>query len=264
MLKKYLTIFNMNWQAGFAYPLSLFLWRFRQFLATIMSFTVWTVIFSQNESVFGYSKGQMTSYIFVIALLQGAVLSTSLHQLAGQLYSGELSQLFIKPVKLFRYFAALETADKLKNIIFVFFESSIIYFLFKPELIMPALGTLALFLLWVLGGILIHFFIEILFGTMGFWSPQTWGPKFVFFMLVEAIAGKLFPLDIMPPAFKNSFFLTPLPYLSYIQTQLFLHRLTPTEIVRYSVGLVAWTLVLGFLAHWVWNKGMKNYSAAGS
>lgn len=263
MLQKYLTIFWMNWQAGLAYPLSFGLWRFRQLLTTLMSLSVWSVIFAQNANVFGYSQSQMTSYVFVVAILQGAILSTNLHSLAGDIYSGNLSQLIIKPIKLFRYFVALELSDKLKNVIFIFLESVILYFIFKPTLVIPNLQTLIIFIFWILLGVIIHFFIEILFGTLGFWSPQTWGPKFLFFMIVDATAGKLFPLDILPSFLQRMLFFTPFPYLAYAQSQLFLGRISQDLILGQTLALLFWCCFLGFLAHALWNRGMKEYSAAG-
>lgn len=263
MPNKYLTFFYMHWQNGLAYPFSFGMWRFRQLLSTVMSLTIWSVIFAQNGQVFGYSRDQMISYIFIVSLLQGAILATDLHSLSGKLYSGEMSQLFIKPVRLFRYFASQEIADKLKNLIFIFLESALLYFIFKPELVIPTGPILALFASWVLLGIVIHFFIEILFGTIGFWSPDTWGPKFLFFMIVDATAGKLFPLDIFPEIVQRLLFLTPFPYLSYAQSQLFLGRLPADAWVGQTLGLIGWSAILALITHIIWRSGMRHYSAAG-
>lgn len=263
MLKKYLRFFTIHWERGLAYPFSFGMWRFRQLLSTIMSLTIWSVIFTQNGQVFGYSRDQMMSYIFIISVLQGAILATDLHTLAGNIYSGEISQLLIKPVKLFRYFASQELADKLKNLVFIVLEGLILYLVFRPVLVIPPLPTLLLFLTWVILGVIIHFFIEILFGTIGFWSPDTWGPKFLFFMVVDATAGKLFPLDIFPPVVQQALYLTPFPYLSYAQSQLFLGRLSPEVWVNQSVALVGWAGILAVLATLVWRAGLRQYSAAG-
>ncbi len=263
MANKYLTVFQMNWQAGLAYPLSFGLWRFRQLLSTVMSLTIWSVIFSQQQQVLGYSQTQMLSYIFIVTLIQGAIMATNLHSLAGDLYSGSISQLFVKPIKLFRYFMALEVADKLRNIVFILLESSLLYLLFKPVLVLPEIQTFLLFLGWIAGGVVIHFFIEILFGTLGFWSPQTWGPKFLFFMIVDATAGKLFPLDILPEVVQKVLYLTPFPYLAYAQSQLFLGRMPQTELLSQSLAILFWAVFLGVTTLWIWNRGIKSYSAAG-
>lgn len=229
-----------------------------------MSLTVWSVIFGQQTSVFGYTQAQMMGYIFLVSLLQGAILATSLNSLAGDIYSGTISQLLIKPVSILKYLAIQDLSDKLKNVTFIILETIGLYFFFRPEFVLPSLSVFGLFLGWVVLAIVIHFFIEILFGTLGFWSPQSWGPKFLFFMVVEATAGTLFPLDILPAWLQKGLYLTPFPYLSYAQTQLFLGRLKQSEMVINSIGLLFWTVVLGWAAMVIWRKGIHNYSAAGN
>lgn len=263
-MKKYLQYFQLSWQNGLAYPLSFGLWRLRQMISTLMSLTIWTLIYQDQAVAFGYTQSEMISYIFVVTLLQGAILATSLHSLASDIYSGTVSQILIKPVSMFGLAAAQEVADKAKNVIFICLEMVIFYLIFRPTLTVPDLPTMILFLIWVALAIILHFYIEILFGTMGFWSPQTWAPKFLFFVLVDITAGKLFPLDILPTWLQTIINLTPFPYLAYVQTQLFLGRLSPTEIAGYSAGLVAWTVGLWIVARVVWQRGIKSYSAAGN
>lgn len=262
-MHKYWVFLKQSWQTGLAYPLSFALWRFRQLLSTIMSLTIWTVIFSQNQVVFGYDRSEMITYILVVSILQGAILSTDLHSLAGDIYSGTISQFLVKPLNIFGYLASKEVADKARNVMFLLLESVVLFLIFKPTLPQISLGILLLLGVWIFLGITIHFFIEILFGTMGFWSPATWGPKFFFFMMVDATAGKLFPLDILPEIIQKLFFLTPFPYLAYVQTQLFLGRLTSQETLQISLGMVLWTIILGFSAVFIWRRGVKDYAAAG-
>lgn len=260
---KYWQIFTTSWQNGFTYRVSFFLWRLRNLLSTLMSLTIWTVLFAGQQTAFGYSQEQMVSYVFLISVLQSIILASLLHGLANTVYSGDLSKHLLKPISLYWYLAAEETADKLKNLAFTLLEAVLLFYLFKPVLVLPDLPTLALFGLWTLGGALLFFWIQLLFGTLGFWSPDTWGPRFLFFMIVDFAAGKLFPLDILPATVRSIVSFTPLPYLSYIQIQLFLGRLSSTEIWHHSFGIAIWIVLLGGLAHWMWKRGLRDYAAAG-
>jgi ABC-2 type transport system permease protein len=264
VVKKYWILFQISWQNGLAYPLSFLLWRFRQLLSTLMSLTIWTLVYANRSTAFGYDRSHMISYIFLIALLQGAILATSLHGLAGDIYSGRVSQMLIKPLSFLKYAAVQEVADKLKNVVLILLEMIVLYFIFQPQLMLPSWPHLILFGAWVALGIVLHFYIEILFGSLGFWSPQVWAPKFLFFVLVDVSAGKLFPLDVLPMSIQRFINLTPFPYLAYVQTQLFLGRLSPSEIWQYSLGLLGWTIGLGLLTHAVWQRGIRSYTAAGN
>ena len=262
-MHKYFVLLKLSWQNGFVYRTSVVLWRLRQFLSTFMAITVWIVIFSGTEEAFQYSRDAMISYIFLVSFLQSLVLSSSLNGLANRVYSGEISNLLLKPVNLFSYFASEELADKLKNVGFLLLETVALYFIFQPMISLPNLPTFAIFVAWSILAVLLNFFVTLIFGSIGFWSPQTWGPRFLFFMIVNFTAGKLFPLDILPTTIQKILFYTPFPYLSFVQIQLFLNRYTQTEIISHSLTLLSWVVILGILAYKLWQRGLKAYDSAG-
>lgn len=262
-IHKYWTLFKLSWSNGLVYRASLLLWRFRNFLSTLMALTVWTVIFTGQNSAFGYTRPEMTSYVLLVSILQSLILASSLHGLAGDIYSGVLSQRLVKPENIFMSFATFEVADKLRNLLFSIGEGVILFLIFQPTFVIPTLGTLLLFLIWSILGTVIHFFITIIFGILGFWTPETWGSKFVFFMILDFTAGKLYPLDILPAFIRYLLYLTPFPYLSYVQIQLFLGRFDQTQILWWSAGLLFWVVASYWLAIKLWQRGLKGYEAAG-
>lgn len=262
-LYKYWQLFLVTWQNGFVYPISVFFWRLRQFLATFMSLTIWTVIFTGQQQAFGYQPSEMITYIFLTGLLQSIVLATVLGSLSEDIYTGKISYQLIKPVNIYLYLGVQELADKLKNIGFIILESIILFALFKPQVIFPSLEVFLLFLLTAISGAVLMFIILLLFGTIGFWSPDTWGPRFLFYMLLEFTAGKLFPLNIFPNWLQRIIFLTPFPYLSYAQIQIFLGRYAGIDIFKTFLFLGVWIVVLGALFLSIWRKGIREYGALG-
>lgn len=262
-MAKYWQLLKLSWENGLVYRTSVLLWRFRQLLSTLMSLTLWTVVFSATQSAFSYSQQEMITYIFLAAFLQSAILTTALNGLANTIYSGELSRLLIKPINIYAYFASEDIADKLKNVGFLVVETIILFFIFKPVFVLPDAFTLVLFLFWLAGGIILHFLITLLFGAIGFWSPDVWGPRFLFFLIVGFTAGKLFPLDILPQAIQQIIYLTPFPYFAFMQSQLFLGKLSDAELIRHTISLSLWIVGMVFVVHKIWQRGIKDYSAVG-
>jgi len=262
-MEKYWRLLKISWENGFVYRTSLVMWRLRQFLGTLMALTVWTVVFTGQSSTFGYSQETMITYVFTVSFLQSMVLSSALNGLAQQIYDGRISYELLKPVNIYLYLGAQELADKLKNVAFIVIETVALFLIFRPVLALPDPATLVVFLVWVIAGTVLYFLISLLFGSLGFWSPETWGPRFLFFMFLDFTAGKLFPLDILPQVIQRVLYLTPFPYLSFIQTQLFLGRLTGAEAVTSSLGLVVWLGLAAVLVKVVWHRGIKSYSAVG-
>jgi ABC-2 type transport system permease protein len=262
-LLKYWLVFKIHWQNLLTYPISFIFWRLRQFLSTLTSLTFWSVIFLGTNAVLGYSRDEMISYIFLTAFLQSIILSTFLNGLAEDIYSGNISNSFVRPVKLFWIWITQEIADKSTNIFFVIMEAAILLFLFKPHINFPALPEFLLFLVATFLGAVVLFYIMLLFGSIGFWSQETWGIRFLFYMFIDVTAGKLFPLNILPSFIQRILFLTPFPYLSYVQTQLFLGKYDHSQVVSLFAVLGAWVIGLATLFHVVWNRGLKSYGAAG-
>lgn len=262
-MTKYIQLMKLSWQNGFVYRVSLLMWRFRQLLSSIMALTIWTVIYDAQPQVLGYDQNQMITYIFLSAFLQSFILATALNSLSGRVYSGEISSLLLKPVSLFGYLAMEDLADKLRNVAFIIIESGLLFALFMPTIPVPTLLNLVLFFLMALLGAVMNFIINVLFGAIGFWSPDTWGPKFMFFILIEFTAGKLFPLDILPNVVEKLVYLTPFPYFSFVQTQVFLGRVSGFEIINHFGILSAWIAGLYLITSWIWKKGLRDYAASG-
>lgn len=262
-MNKYTTLLKLSWQNGLVYRTSVIMWRIRQFLGTLMALTVWNVIFDSNSQAFQYTQANMITYIFLVSFLQSLVLSSALNGLADRVYSGEISNHLLRPINLFGYLSIEEIADKAKNVFFLVIETIILFLLFKPIVIFPELDMLLLFLIWSCGAVVLNFLITLLFGAFGFWSPETWGPRFLFFMIINFTAGKLFPLDILPKTLQSVLYLTPFPYLSFVQIQLFVGRLSLQEIVTHSIALLFWIGLLGTVTHRLWSKGLKSYESAG-
>ena len=264
VLKKYLTLLSLSWEEGLVYRMSVFMWRIRRFLAALMSLTIWTTIYTSSAgSHFGYAQSEMISYIFLISVLQNLVLATVLQGLAQDVNTGAISNILLKPISLYGYLATQEIADKLKNSLAMIFEFIALFMLFRPELVIPSLSVVAVFIAWVVGAIVLNFFISLLFGSLGFWSPETWAPRFLFYIFIQFTAGQLFPLDVLPAIVQKIVYVTPFPYLSFVQTQLFLEKLTTAEIGTHTIVLIMWILGTGTAAFWIWKKGLKDYDAAG-
>lgn len=265
-IRKYWSILSVAWQDGLVYRMSVFMWRLRRFLATFMSLTIWTTVYEYSGADaihFGYARSDMISYIFLVALLQNLVMASAIQGLAQDVYSGSISNQLLKPLSFTGYLIMQEIADKLKNVSAMFIEFIALFFIFKPILVIPNFTIVSFFVLWTAGAIILNFCISLLFGSLGFWSPETWGPRFLFYTLLQFTAGELFPLDVLPQFLQKIMYLTPLPYLSFVQTQLFLGKLTTPQIQHHTLILLFWIVTAAFCAKIIWKKGLHSYEAAG-
>ncbi len=257
-------VIKQYWQSLLVYRLSFVLWRLREFLSSLTALTVWSVIYTNQSNAFNYSQHEMIAYVFLAAIMGNIVSTTSLNGLTDEIYSGRLITKLIRPMNIVLTWGFQDIADKLINFGFVIVEIAILFFIFQPQLNFN-LSPIIIFVLigWIVIATMISFVIQLLFGLIGFWSPDSWGPKFLYYMVLEFTAGRLYPLDILPAILQKILYLTPFPYLSYIQTQLFLGRVDSSQITNITLLMIGWLLVLSIFYKFIWKKGIKDYTAMG-
>lgn len=265
-MKKYLTVFGLSFQNEFTYRLNFILWRVRNVLRILMTFFLWSSVFSQNKIAFGYTREQMLAYVFLVLLISSFVMSApSNDNIGGEISSGDLSNFLVKPVGYLRYWLTRDWASKLLNGIFSVLEITLLWLFLKPALnlsnspIILVIGIVSC----VLAAIL-FFIITKLAIAISFWNPEdTWGLMFLVLVFMETIAGTIFPLNVLPTAIYNLLKLTPFPYMIYFPISILVGKFSigeSTQIILISLG---WILGFYLVLAKVWKKGLKTYAASG-
>ena len=263
-LPAYWALFKTSWNASLIYRFNFFMWRFRQLLLLLTTYFFWTTFFTQTPTVFGYQKAQLVTYLLGTAVLNALVLGSRSVDLAGIINRGDLSLYLLKPLGLFRYWLVRDLADKLLNLLFLSLELGILLLFLRPPLYLPSSPSLVLLsLLAAVLSLFLYFYLNLIFSTLGFWTPQVWAPRFLLMIILQFAAGRFFPLDILPPTVFRLFRLTPFPYLIYFPLAVFLGRLSPPQLFAGFLLSFFWTVAFYLLARFLWQQGLKIYASEG-
>lgn len=262
-MKKYFALARLSWSNGLVYRLNFLMWRVRLILGLLTAYFLWKAVFANQQTIFGYSESAMITYILVASLLQSLVLATRSIDLAGIINSGDLSNILTKPISNFWYWLSRDAADKILNLVFAAAELSILYFLLRPPLIFPPVLLVLPLLLVLLLSTFLYYLINYLFCLLGFWTPEVWAPRFLLFVILQFVAGSLFPLDVLPQSIQKIVSFTPFPYLIFFPTQLFLGKLAGSAIVTGIAASLFWIVIFTFIVKITWTKGLKSYGAEG-
>ena len=206
----------------------------------------------------------MLTYIVVSALVRATVLSSRVMDVGGQINEGNVVNFLIKPLDFIWFYFIRDLSDKALNISFVIFETAAIIFLLQPNILLQTdILTLSLFVLAVFLGIILYFNLSFTFGLLAFWLENIWGIYFLFFMLVEALGGALFPIDILPDVVAKILLLTPFPYLLYFPAKVYLGQLNYTQLIFGFAILIFWVVMSWALMKITLKAGLKTYTAVG-
>ncbi|MBI4990876.1 ABC-2 family transporter protein [Candidatus Gottesmanbacteria bacterium] len=263
-MKKYLMVINNGLQEYFTYRLNFVLWRVRVIVAILISYFLWNAVYSQSNQVFGYGQSQMMTYILLTIFINGIVFSTQTFRVAEEINYGILSRYLIRPLNYFVYNLSRDFADKLINTSFSVIEFLLLVFLLKPPIIFQTNPLwILLFVQSVIFAAILYFEISLLISFIGFWSNETWAPRFLFFILVSFLAGNYFPLDIFPPPIYKILELLPFTYLLFYPLKIYIGQVSSIFIIKGFLSVIFWIIALYFILRLFWRKGLKVYTAEG-
>lgn len=263
-MKKYLKICSNSLQEYFAYRLNFILWRVRVVVSILISFFLWQTIFKSKPLVFGYQEAQMLTYIILITFLNGVVLSTQTFRVAEEINSGSLSNFLIKPFNYFGYVLSRDVSDKIINTFFSIFEIAFLILLLQPPIFLQtSFFWWGLFIFTCILAAFLFFEISMMLSVVGFWSRETWAPRFIFFILVAFLAGTYFPLDIFPKPIYSFLQLIPFTYLIFFPLKIYLGSVEPVFLIKGFVIMLFWIVFLFFILRYFWRRGLKVYTAEG-
>jgi len=256
-VKKYWLVFVTTIKEYFTYRLSFVLWRFRNLLNLLIIFFLWNAVL-EKQPVFGsYNKETFLSYIIFVNLIVSFVMGTRTAEIASDIQNSSIINLLLKPVSFFKYNFTRDLADKVINLSFALIEALFLISVFKVTIVFPK--NIGLFLVIFVLGTLIAYFINLTLSFVGFWTPEVWAPRFVFFMTISFLSGTYFPLDLLPSIIYRLLLLTPFPYLFYLPTRLLINKIPP-DINLLILGSFVWVFLGYFITKAVWKKGNREFS----
>jgi len=256
-MRKYWRVFVITIKQYFVYRLSFVLWRFRMFINLFIVFFLWNAVFLKNQHISYYNKTALLSYILFVNIISTLVLGTRTSDVATQINDGTIMNYLVKPIKLFRYLATEDIADKFLNLGFVIFEVILILRFTGSAIFFPR--NILLGSIFLLNGICISFFINLMLSFIAFWTTETWGPRFLYLMLVGFVAGSFFPLDLLPKPIYQMLLFSPFPYLFYLPAKIFL-GVSGKQLIPYYFISLSWVLIFWRLTSLMWAKGNKSFS----
>lgn len=266
-MQKYLQIFRISFEEEFAYRLNFILWRVRNVLQILLTFFLWSTIYSDSgRVVFGYNREKILTYVFGIMIVRALVLSARTVDVGYDVATGDLSNLLVKPISYFKYFFTRDIASKSLNLIFAVVEFLLLFVILKPPFFLQTnIVSILMFLLSVIIAMLIYFLILFLLGAIPFWIPEMgWSSQFLIAIVaVEALSGALFPINILPPLAQSIILATPFPYLIYFPVEVYLGNVSGWGIFGGVLIGAAWVGILYLVLKTVWKKGLSVYQAFG-
>lgn len=253
-----------TWGEYMMYRLNFVLWRVRVVMQVLVVYFLWLALFSQRQEFFGYTQSMILTYVLLTSIARTFVLGTTTMEIGSIINQGDLSNFLIRPIDFFRYYIAKDTADKLLNFGFAFFEVALMIAIFRPPIFFqlnPAI--LGLTILAIFLGMIMYFSFSMIMSFLGFWTSDIWAPRFLIFVIMEFFTGSLFPLDILPASLFRLSQILPFSYFLYFPIKVYMGQLAAPLLVQGFTVSFLWLVLFWIGARVIWQRGLKNYTAQG-
>jgi ABC-2 type transport system permease protein len=246
-----------------------------RFLPIVTQIFLWSAVFegmaaSQGTSGAGQQIAGYTYHDFVAYYLMTTITRafSSMPGLASgialQIRNGEIKKYLVQPIDLIGFLLLQRVAHKLVYYGIAFLPFAFVFYICRGYFTgWPPPDVLFAFLTSLVFSFLLGFFLEATIGLIGFWFLEVSSLLFVYMLFNFFFSGHMFPLDMLPEPWRTMVQLTPLQYLAYFPSAVFLQKIQGHDLWFGLSVQAAWVLFF-IVACRVMNwRGVKRYSGYG-
>ena len=265
-MKKYWHVMKIGVANTLVYRFNFFFRAAVSLVPLLATIYLWQTIYrGQKPDVAGYSLGAMISYYLLVTIVDTlTAVNEDDWQIAADIKDGNISQFLLKPIDYQTYRICLFLSGKMIFTAVSIVPVGIFMFCFRHYFVAPpGWAMTGCFLLsLVLTGIL-QFFMSYTMALLAFWLLEVSTIIFILFAFEYIAGGHLFPLNILPHGIAMALNFTPFPYLLYFPVSVYLGQTSGAELWRGLAIQAGWVIFFYFVARWVWQRGIRTYTAVG-
>lgn len=260
------TILRISLEERLVYRADFALATLMRFLPIITQIFLWTAIFSaaNRKDIAGYTKNTMIAYYLIVMVSRAFSSMPNLASgIALQVRNGEVKKFLIQPIDLIGFLLLTRVAHKLVYYLIALGPFALVFYLCRGYFTEPVGPTLGPYILSLILAFLLGFFLETTIGMISFWFLEVSSLLFIYMLFTFILSGHMFPIDLLPHAWRTAVDLLPLQYLAYFPTAVLLGKVQGTALVHGLQIQVAWVLFFLLLCRLSYHYGIRRYSGFG-
>lgn len=264
--------FKVSLAERFVYRGDFFLGTFFRFLPIVTQIFLWGAVFSNvltgddsPGTIAGFSYHDIIAYYLMTMIARAASSMPGLaNGIARDVREGTIKKYLVQPVDMLTLLLLQRLAHKIVYYVMAGIPFAVLFYLCRDFFDgFPDATTFAAFLLSLLLGFVLGFFLEAAMGMISFWLLEISSLLLVFMMANFFFSGHMFPIDILPDTFQAIVRLTPFIYLAYFPAAVFLGKITGPDLVWGLALQVFWTITMIIVCRVAFFYGVKRYSGFG-
>ncbi|HET8670371.1 MAG TPA: ABC-2 family transporter protein [Candidatus Saccharimonadales bacterium] len=264
-MKKYTSLFATNFASAIEYRANLFSILLLEAISVSSVLILWVAVYRSQDSVAGYNFNDAITYYLMVPIVGFVTQVVLSDKLASEIRTGFFSNYLLKPLRFWQAAFMSVLATKVNYLILVspVIAAVLIYVISKGLIHITPIALLSALLIALLAFVF-HFALDLAISFAAFWLDDVWAFTHIKNITFSILGGLSFPLDFVTGPLKALFTFLPFQYLYYVPIMYLLGKRSGFDMLLSDIlHLLAWTVVVAFLAAILWRLGLRKYGAYG-
>lgn len=248
----------------FQYRMSLVIWMIGRIIQPLIYLVVWTTIArTRGGTVDGYDAGDFAAYFIMQMIVTQATFSWIMWEYDYTIRTGQFSFKLLRPIHPIHADVADNLAYKLLTLAILIPAAGLLAWLFPPTF-RPHLWSLLASPLAIVLAFGIRFTLDWTLAMCALWTNRVSAINQTYEVVMIFLSGAFAPLAVMPRPLQLLADYLPFRWLIAFPIELTLGRLSPQAVLFGFAMQLFWLIVALVALRFVWQAGVKQYSAVGS
>ena len=262
MLISMITLAKMQFKQYNIYKSNFYLWTLNRLVEVVVYIFVWQAIYDQTAISGGFELSQMITYYILVASISSFACWGINEEMAYSIRSGNINKELLNPISYFKYYFGMNLGEMAFAIV-VGFATFVICSVLWPVTLPVNVWYFIMFFIVMILGIPVTFFLQMIVGTVGFYSSSIWGMQILRKAVISIFSGMIAPITLFPNWFQRLSDILPFKDLIYTPINIWLGQISANEILFVIVKLIIWGILLYFIAKTFFNHAVKKVTING-
>ncbi len=262
MLKTILALAKMQFKNYNIYKSNFYLFTLNRIVEIIVYIFVWQAIYKQTGSAGEFSLSQIVTY-YILAISFSSIAIWGINEMiAHSIRNGQINKELLNPISYFKYYFGINLGEIYFATV-IGIATFIICSIFLKLVLPSNFIDFILCILVILLGIPITFFIQMIVGTIGFYTNSIWGMEILRKAIIQIFSGIIAPISFFPLWFQELSKILPFKELIYTPINIWLGQVSYNEIIFVIIKQTLWGIILYIIAKLFFNHAVKELTING-
>lgn len=262
MIKTMIALAKMQFKQYNIYKSNFYLFTLNRIVEVVVYIFVWQAIYNQTGDAGGFTISQMITYYILVTSFRTIALWGINKEMAHSIRNGQINKELLNPISYFKYYFGVNLGE-LAFATVIGIATFIICSLFWKLTLSTSIINLVLCVFVMLLGVPITFFIQMIVGTVGFYTNSIWGMQILRKATIQIFSGIIAPITLFPLWFQELSKWLPFKELIYTPVNIWLGNIAINEIFFIIIKQIVWGIILYFIAKTFFNHAVKNITVNG-